>query len=91
MKRLKVHTDDSNHQTLGDFTKAVLRNQIQFQPEFLMSHLSPSAKETMIRYFMTHREDTLLPRSKFADPHTVQSLFMFHSLWLGAGFSANEW
>ena len=81
----------NNYMDLASFTQALLRCDIQIPPSILFHHLSKQARDSMIRHYISHREDQLLPNDRFGDEQTVSNLLMFHSLWLGAGYPANDY
>lgn len=79
-----------NYQDLESFTRALIMGHIQTDSNILFSLLTKEQQSSLNRYYAGHREEHLLPRESFGDHEVVKQLFMFQSLWIGAGYPANE-
>lgn len=70
------------------FVKALLRRELVLPTQMLLKHLNKTQLEHLLRQYVSHREDSVLPVTHFGDETRIRSsiLSMNQSLWIGAGY-----
>ena len=88
-------TEHSNNTTiyesLEDFTKALLLRKYIPPYHVLYEMLDDTQKQTFERYFYTQTDESVYPTHLFGNQSHIETLFVFQSLWLGAGYDAEDY
>ena len=83
--------DNLTYESLEDFTKALLLRHYIPPYHVLYEMLDEHQKNTFERYFYTQTDDSVYPIHMFGNQSHIESLFVFQSLWLGAGYDAEDY
>ena len=79
------------YENVDIFLKEVLKRNVIIPSDILYNTLTDKQKQIFDTHFHTQNDETIMSPNDFLNESHIQSILLYHSLWIGAGYKPEEY